>query len=91
MSRDDGLGDISTWTTPEGTQVAMGHDEVGKMVSAYTHMTSSAVTAECEFNEAFRASVVEAVAQLNLPPNKTYLAGPESRDPPPPMRRWERP
>ena len=38
VSRDDGLGGISTWTTPEGTQVARGHDEVGKMVSAYTHI-----------------------------------------------------
>ena len=54
------------------------------MLSAYTHLTSSAVTAEGEFDEDFKAPVVEAVAQLNLPPNKTYLAGPASRDPPHP-------
>ena len=35
VSRDAGLRDIATWTTPEGTKVARGHDEVGKMVSAY--------------------------------------------------------
>ena len=37
VSRDDGLGGISTWTTAEGTHVARGHAEVGQMVSAYTH------------------------------------------------------
>ena len=28
VSKDDGLGDIATWTTPEWTKVARGHDEV---------------------------------------------------------------
>ena len=59
-----------------------------------TVMTSSAVTAEGEFDEAFKAPVVEAMAQLNLPGShmihKTYLAGPTSREPPP-VRRWEMP
>ena len=48
----------------------------------YTHMPDSAVTAEGEFDEAFKAPVVEAVAQLNLPRHKAYLAGPDCRDPP---------
>ena len=55
---------------------------MGQMVSACTNMTRAAVTAEGEFDEAFKAPVVEAVAQLNLPQHKTYLAGPDSRDPP---------
>jgi hypothetical protein len=51
-------------------------------VHSYTHLTSSAVTAEGEFDEDFKAPVVEAVAQLNLPQHKAYLAGPDCRDPP---------
>ena len=62
--------------------MARGYDEVGKMVSAYTHLTSPSATAEGEFDEAFKAPVVEAVAQLNLPQHKAYLAGPDCRDPP---------
>ena len=52
------------------------------IIAVPSGMTSSAVTAEGEFVEAFKAPVVEAMAQLNLPQHKTYLAGLESRDPP---------
>ena len=46
--------------------MARGHTEVGGLVRSYTRTTSSAVTAEREFCEDFRATIPAAVTQLDM-------------------------